>query len=102
MARGAFEALQYVTPRDPDVAANVQRVYELGRAGLTIPFLNGVAGLAADPRLDSKTAALIILYRLGLVPTPNPSRAAASPNTFPMRVPVILAQIVPEILPTPA
>jgi len=86
MARGAYEALLYVAPRDPKVAADVQRVYELGRAGLTIQYLNGVAGLAADPRLMSKAAALYMLHRLGQVPTPNPTRVAASPDTFPSYV----------------
>lgn len=82
MALGAFEALQYVAARDIAVAADVQRVYELGRAGATIPFFNAVAGLAADPRLASKTAALFILYRLGLVPTPRGPRVSASTRTF--------------------
>ena len=83
MALGAYDALQYVAPRDPAVTAEVQRVYELGRAGYLIRYLNSVAGLAAHPRMMSKAAALIMLHSLGRITTPNKAQSDASVTTLP-------------------
>lgn len=86
MAEGGWDALKFVEIRDRSVVADVERVYALGREGRVVQFLNGVAALAADPRLMSKAAALRILYLLGTVGTPNAARAMGSPTTFPAYV----------------